>query len=72
MDEGQQAQFTDLYEGYMEDALDRLFESSRYQKAGNQARRDMVSELQSETNAKVKKEMARQLRADGVKSVKKG
>lgn len=72
MDEGQQAQFADLYEGYMEDALDRLFESSRYQKADNQARRNLVSVLQAETNAKVKKEMARQLRADGVKAVKKG
>lgn len=71
MDEVQQAQFADLYEGYMQQALNRLFESSRYQKADVQVRRDMVSQLQSETNAEVKKEMARQLRADGVKSVRK-
>lgn len=72
MNAGQQAQFTSLYEEAMEQALDKLFAGSRYQAADTEERRDMVSDLQAETNAKVKKEMARTLRASGVRSVKKG
>lgn len=72
MNAGQQAQFTSLYEEAMEQALDKLFAGSRYQAADTEERRDMVSDLQAETNAKVKKEMARTLRAAGVRSVKKG
>lgn len=72
MNAGQQAQFTSLYEEAMEQALDKLFAGSRYQAAETEERRDMVSDLQAETNAKVKKEMARTLRAAGVRSVKKG
>lgn len=72
MNTGQQAQFTSLYEEAMEQALDKLFAGSRYQAADTEERRDMVSDLQAETNTKVKKEMARTLRASGVRSVKKG
>ena len=72
MNAGQQAQFTSLYEEAMEQALDKLFAGSRYQAADTEERRDMVSDLQAETNTKVKKEMARTLRASGVRSVKKG
>ena len=71
MNESQQTEFSARYESLFQEEMDRLLSSRRYQNADAESKKDMVSETQSEVNKKVKKQMARDLRADGVRSTPK-
>ena len=71
MNESQQTEFSARYESLFQEEMDRLLSSRRYQNADAESKKDMVSETQSEVNKKVKKQLARDLRADGVRSTPK-